>query len=70
MQYHSLLFEDAIKDYDDALKYDPGNAETFYNRGNVYLHQESFDRAHNDFDRAINLDDSNSKFYHAKGLVF
>jgi tetratricopeptide (TPR) repeat protein len=32
-------FEEAIKDFEDAIKYDKNNAETYYNRGNVYLHR-------------------------------
>jgi tetratricopeptide (TPR) repeat protein len=38
MYYHTLCFEDAIKDYEEAIKYDSTSAETFYNRANVYLH--------------------------------
>jgi len=49
---------------------DEKNAEVYYNRGNVYLHNEDFESAQNDFDTAISLDNTNPKSYHAKGLCY
>jgi len=41
--YHLRNFEDAIKDYNDAINVIGGtNAETFFNRGNVYLNKQNY----------------------------
>lgn len=64
------MFSEALNDFDEAVKLDPKNAEVYYNRGNVYLHNEDFDKAQADFDAAISLDETNPKSYHAKGLCY
>ena len=46
------------------------NPDTFFNRGNVYLHRLEFVLAHADFDKALNLEKTNAKFYHGKGLCY
>lgn len=69
--YHTRSYEDAMKDYNDAIAAVNGtNAENFFNRGNVYLNQEQFDQAHEDFNQAIQLDKNSAKLYHAKGLAY
>ena len=61
---------DAKRDYDEAIRLNPHNADNYFNRGNVFLNQSQFEEAHADFDRAIDLENANAKLYHAKGLAF
>ena len=46
----------AIKDYDEAIKSDPGFAKAFNNRGVAYQKKTAYDQAIADFDAAIKLD--------------
>ena len=46
----------AIKDYDEAIKDDPGYAKAFNNRGVAYQKKAEYDRAIQDFDAVIKLD--------------
>ena len=68
--YHQGEMAEAKRDYDDAIRLNPHNADNYFNRGNVFLNQSEFDEAHADFDRAIDLENENAKLYHAKGLAF
>ena len=61
---------EAKRDYDEAIKLNPHNADNYFNRGNVFLNQSAFEEAHDDFNTAIDLENTNAKFYHAKGLAF
>jgi tetratricopeptide (TPR) repeat protein len=36
--YHTMCHDEALRDFEEAIRIDPENAETYYNRGNVYLH--------------------------------
>ena len=49
-------FEQAIEDYDEAIKLDPNYTKALNNRGVVYEKTGDYDRAIKDFDAAINID--------------
>lgn len=68
--YHMGLYDEALSDYNEAIKRQAEDALTFYNRGNVYLNKGQYELAHNDYDQAITKEPKNSKFWHAKGLAY
>jgi tetratricopeptide (TPR) repeat protein len=49
-------FTDALRDFDAALRLDPGNAASWIARGQLYLRTGESERALADFDRALALD--------------
>ena len=49
-------YEQAIKDYDEAIKLMPNFAKALNNRGVAYQKRADYDRAMQDFDAAINID--------------
>ena len=50
-------YDNAMADYTTALKLDPANAETYFNRGLLLeMHMGEFDRAINDFNQALGID--------------
>jgi tetratricopeptide (TPR) repeat protein len=50
-------YDNAVTDYTTALKIDPANAETYFNRGLLYeMHMGEFDRAIKDFEQALGID--------------
>jgi len=64
------ILENAIDQYNMAIKADDRNPIHYYNRGNVYLNLKHFDKALADYQTAIQKDDMNAKFYHAIGLTY
>jgi tetratricopeptide (TPR) repeat protein len=60
----------ALNDYKEALKNNEGSAESYFNRGQVFMSQFNFADAHADFDKALSIDETAPKFYHGKGLAF
>ena len=46
----------AIADFDAAIKLNPSDAQSFYNRGSALAEKREYDRAITDFDAAIKLD--------------
>jgi tetratricopeptide (TPR) repeat protein len=45
----------AIKDYDEAIRLDPGNAWAFYYRGHLWFSRADYTKAIADYDNAIKL---------------
>lgn len=48
-------FEDAIKEFDEAIRLHPDSAEAFYQRGLAYENLHQISRAFSDFDQAVAL---------------
>ena len=48
-------YEQAIQDYDQAIRLNPGHATAFSNRGVAYANKKDYDRAIQDYDQAIRL---------------
>jgi tetratricopeptide (TPR) repeat protein len=58
----------AVANYDEAIRLDPGNADTYYHRGLVHVSQEQHELAIADYDKAINLKGKDhAEFYHERG---
>jgi tetratricopeptide (TPR) repeat protein len=54
--YHIGKYEEAKRDFDEALKKSTDDPFVYFNRGNVFMNQKDFDAAHADFDMAIAKD--------------
>ncbi len=55
-------FGHALADYDQAILFEPQNANLFADRGIANSHKKDYDRAVADFSRAVQLAPSNSTF--------
>ena len=49
-------YERAIRDYDEAIRLEPQDADDYSNRGNAYNELEQFQRAIQNLDEAIRLE--------------
>ena len=61
--------ENAIKDFDKALKLDPSETNALYNRGNIYFQLDNLERAGKDFATAIQIDPVFAKAFFGLGIV-
>jgi tetratricopeptide (TPR) repeat protein len=68
--YHLTMYEEAKKDFDEAIHLNESEAIYYFNRVNVAYDQGQYDEAHKDYNRAIDLQPGDSRFYHSKGLAF
>lgn len=50
----------AIKDYDEAIRLDPGYSEAYCHRGIIWSGMEEYDKAIDDFEKALQLDPSDN----------
>jgi tetratricopeptide (TPR) repeat protein len=62
-------YAQAIADYDEAIKHEPG-PNVFMNRGVAYYHNGQAALAVQDFDRAILLDPDDAQAYFARGAAY
>jgi tetratricopeptide (TPR) repeat protein len=60
----------AIADYDEAIRLDPKNADTYVNRGLAYDRKGEHDRAIADYDEAIRLNPKEAPTYYNRGLAY
>lgn len=60
-------YEEAIADFTDAIRLDPTDETTFYNRANTYHYLKDFEKAIADYDEAIRLNPSYAFAYHNRG---
>ncbi len=59
--------EEAMKDYDEAVKLDPRCTEAYNNRGLAKSHMGKHEEAIKDFDKAIKLDPQDGMTYYNQG---
>jgi len=64
------LFEQAIRDLDQAVKLNPNYARAFVHRGRVYRSMGQYDRAIQDFDQAIKLEPTYAHAFVERGSVY
>jgi tetratricopeptide (TPR) repeat protein len=63
-------YDRAIQDFDQAIKLNPKEAETFVNRGGSYDKKGQYDRAIQDFDQAIKLNPSYASAFMNRGIAY
>jgi len=62
--------DNAISDYNDAIRLDPKRATAYYKRGNGWVRKGEYDKAIADFDVAIRLDPKNALIYNNRALAW
>ena len=63
-------FEEAIAEYDEAIRLNPQNGQAYDNRGGSYFILGQHQRAIADYDEAIRLDPQNPNAYNNRGAVY
>ncbi len=63
-------YDQALKDFNDALKLKPNDALLITYRGVVYYAKGQNDLAMKDFNRAIELDPKLGKPYYQRGMIY
>lgn len=61
-------YQEAIQDYDKAIRLAPNNITYYLNRGKAKKESEDYYGALGDFDHALKLDPNNTEAYNWKGL--
>ena len=61
--------EEAMKDYDEAVKLDPRCTEAYNNRGLAKSHMGKHEEAIKDFDQALESDPKTAVAYHSRGIT-
>lgn len=64
------LWDQAIADFNEAIRLNPGFAAAFTNRGNAYYFKGQFDRAIEDYDEAIRLAPGLAEAFSNRGNVY
>jgi tetratricopeptide (TPR) repeat protein len=62
-------FDLAVRDYTEAIKLNPKNAESYNNRANAYSLLGKYDDAIKDYDEALKLEPKNARIYANRGAV-
>ncbi len=68
-KYALHQYEEAIKDYDEAIELDPQNVDTYINRGVAKDALKKYEEALADYDKAIELDPKYAEVYNNRGLA-
>ncbi|MCL4504036.1 MAG: tetratricopeptide repeat protein [Deltaproteobacteria bacterium] len=63
-------YDQALKDFNDALKLKPNDALLITYRGVVYYAKRQTGLAMKDFDRAIRIDPKSGKAYYQRGMIY
>ena len=63
-------YDQAIENYNAALRLNPNYATVFNSRGNVYLDKKDYDRAIQDYDQAIGLSPNYAVAFYNRGLAY
>ncbi|CAD8204334.1 unnamed protein product [Paramecium pentaurelia] len=70
VQQHLKQYEDAIKNFSDAIKIDPKLAAVYNKRGNVYNLLKKYPEAIQDYSSAIEIDPQYAKAYYNRGNAY
>ncbi len=62
-------YEDAIEDYDEAIRLNPDLMEAYVNRAICYIHLDDYKESLSDLNKAIKLDPTNYMAYTSRGSV-
>ncbi|HUY92863.1 MAG TPA: tetratricopeptide repeat protein [Pirellulales bacterium] len=64
------LEDEAIADYTEAIRLEPGNAEAYYYRGNVWSDKEQFDKAIEDFTAVVGIKPDYFRVHSCRGNAY
>ena len=64
-KYMQVEFEEALKDYDQALKLDPSLTVAKYNRGTILYRLSKFEQARDDLKAAVEAEGNNQDYQEA-----
>jgi tetratricopeptide (TPR) repeat protein len=62
--------EDAIRDFDLALRLDPSYVDAWIKKGYAHFHLDEFTTALSCYDKALEIDINNAEAWNLKGLAF
>lgn len=62
-------YDQAIRDYTEAIRINPENADAYYSRGFAYHRKGDYDEEIRDYDQAILINPNYAKAYDARGLA-
>jgi tetratricopeptide (TPR) repeat protein/membrane associated rhomboid family serine protease len=68
--YQEKKYEEAMNDYNEAIRLDPYYARAYNRRGLIYYHQKNYEKAINDYNEAIRLDSNYAHAYNNRGLTY
>jgi tetratricopeptide (TPR) repeat protein len=63
-------YDQAIRDYDQAIRLNPGHAIAFSNRGATYARNGDYDRAIQDYNHAIRLNPKHADSFSNRGVAY
>lgn len=63
-------WDHALRDYDEAIKVEPKNADAWVNRGNTYVHKDQRDKSTLDYNEAIRLNPNLAEAYGNRALDY
>jgi tetratricopeptide (TPR) repeat protein len=63
-------YDQAILDYNKALKINPRYAEAYNNRGVIYRKKGQFDRAISDYNKALEINPRFAESYYGRGVCY
>jgi tetratricopeptide (TPR) repeat protein len=67
---HKREYDNALGDYNEAIRLNPTNAPGYLNRGNLRGDNKEFDKAISDYNEAIRLDPSYANAYNGRGWAW
>ena len=67
---NNVQFDEAIKNFTEAILLDPNNSRAYAKRGEAYRHQGRYDMAIKDYRQAIKLEPDDFSFYADRGRVY
>jgi formylglycine-generating enzyme required for sulfatase activity/uncharacterized protein with PIN domain len=68
--YDNNDFDNAITQFNEAIRLEPNNAEAYFKRGSAYWRKDQIDIAIRDFDNALGLDPNHYWAYMSRGMAY
>ena len=62
--------QEAVEEYTEAIRMNPGYASAYNNRGNLYRELNEYQKALDDYNKAIELDPEDPNAYFTRGLLY
>ena len=68
--YRSGKYQQAIKDFNQAIRFDPKFAEAYNNRGIAYGRKGQYDNAISDYNKAIEINPKYADAFYNRGIGY